>query len=316
MTQLKIYLLVLPFIFLFYACTPFITSTKAHELVDVYHEGKYEKVILMADRFIAKNPLDHNSWAIKGRAQFMLDRPEEAIQSVSRSIEIYPSNHFAYAYRATFYCITDQLEKALADIEIALQKEPQNLDWLLIRGTCSHDTGKFEKAIEAYEEIIQLNPEDFYANVLLGKSLKKLKKYDQAQNYMNLAIIIDPENPMGHEEMGLLMVEIKQFKKAIESYDNAINRYQDDSPEILIAFTLNNRGYAKWNIKSYADALTDINHSLSILPTNSYAFKNRALVYLSTDKKELACLDLQRALELGFQEDYGNEVAELLAEHC
>jgi lipoprotein NlpI len=53
-----------------------------------------------------------------------------------------------------------------------------------------------------------------------------------------------------------------------------------------------------------------------ILPTNSYAFKNRALVYFSTDKKELACLDLQKALELGFQEDYGDEVAKLLAEHC
>lgn len=63
-------------------------------------------------------------------------------------------------------------------------------------------------------------------------------------------------------------------------------------------------------------ALEDINNSISILPANSYAFKNRGLVYLAMKRKEEACTDFMKALSLGFEKYYGEEVNKLIKANC
>ena len=58
-----------------------------------------------------------------------------------------------------------------------------------------------------------------------------------------------------------------------------------------------------------------INKSITIDPSNSYAFKNRAIVYLAIGKKEAAHEDLIHAVNLGYEDYWGNEVNTLLDEH-
>ena len=62
--------------------------------------------------------------------------------------------------------------------------------------------------------------------------------------------------------------------------------------------------------------MTDINHSLILLPNNSYAYKNRALVYLNRKDNDKGCADLNKAIELGYTEQYGDEVIKLINENC
>lgn len=63
-------------------------------------------------------------------------------------------------------------------------------------------------------------------------------------------------------------------------------------------------------------ALEDINYSLKLFPTNSYAYRNRARIYLVMEKTTAACRDLERASVLGFKKQYGEELDKLLKEHC
>jgi regulator of sirC expression with transglutaminase-like and TPR domain len=62
--------------------------------------------------------------------------------------------------------------------------------------------------------------------------------------------------------------------------------------------------------------MKDINHSLDLLPTNSYAYKNRALVYFDLAEKNKGCADLEKAIELGYTKQYGNKVEKLNNEKC
>jgi len=78
----------------------------------------------------------------------------------------------------------------------------------------------------------------------------------------------------------------------------------------------NNRGFAKYKLGDYKGALEDIDLSISLLPNNSYAFRNRALVHLAQNEKELACADMQKALDLGFAQSYGDEISKLQADNC
>ena len=48
-------------------------------------------------------------------------------------------------------------------------------------------------------------------------------------------------------------------------------------------------------LKQYDEALSDIEKSISLDSTNSFAYKNRALVYIGLDSLHLACDDLNKA---------------------
>lgn len=63
-------------------------------------------------------------------------------------------------------------------------------------------------------------------------------------------------------------------------------------------------------------ALADVNKSLKLYPDNSYAFRNRALIYIAQDKLDKACEDITTALDLQYTKNYGNDVLELQKKHC
>jgi len=69
-------------------------------------------------------------------------------------------------------------------------------------------------------------------------------------------------------------------------------------------------------MKQYSLALQDVNKSIGLYPGNSYAYRNRALIYLALNKTGEACADLDAALSLGFAQRYGPEVAELKNKNC
>ena len=54
----------------------------------------------------------------------------------------------------------------------------------------------------------------------------------------------------------------------------------------------------------------------SSFPTNSYAYRNRALVNLELKQNDKACTDLEAAMKFRFTEQYGPEVKELYEQHC
>lgn len=78
----------------------------------------------------------------------------------------------------------------------------------------------------------------------------------------------------------------------------------------------NNRAYNKYKLGDLKGALADVEKSIRLYPTNSYAFRNRALIYIAMKKNANACQDINKALELGFTTMYGDQVEKLKEEHC
>ncbi|NML39719.1 tetratricopeptide repeat protein [Chitinophaga sp. G-6-1-13] len=75
-------------------------------------------------------------------------------------------------------------------------------------------------------------------------------------------------------------------------------------------------GHAKYQLKDLKNALKDIQRSVALDPKNSYAYRNRALVYLAMKQPDKACEDLHRAINLGYTTMYGDDVQQLLEKHC
>lgn len=101
-----------------------------------------------------------------------------------------------------------------------------------------------------------------------------------------------------------------QHEKAIEYFDKVL----EFDPEEPLGFS--NRSFNKFKLGDLQGAMLDIEKSIKIYPANPYVYRIRALIYIEEGKIELACKDLQEALDKGFTISYGEEVIDLQKKHC
>jgi tetratricopeptide (TPR) repeat protein len=188
------------------------------------------------------------------------------------------------------------------------------------------------------------NPESYYKN---GNAKYQLKDYNGAVKDLDRAIELNPKFTEAYHTRAMCYGELEKFDKALADFDNVIelnpgfknaylnrayyvkvykgdyagaiedyNKFIELNTEGNNAFALNNRGFAKFKMHDIEGALSDIESSIKIDSTNSMAFRNRALIYISFDSLKLACKDLTRADELGFTKTYSKEVEELIYRYC
>jgi len=153
------------------------------------------------------------------------------------------------------------------------------------------------------------------AQSLYDKGISKANKgdYSSALANFNKAIELDESNPLFFFARAFYAYEnLENYEKAIEDYTTSIDLKTDDND----AAAYSNRGHARYMLKKYKEAVTDIQKSISLDPMDPYAYRNRALIFIEINNMPMACLDLEKAIELGYVEKYDDEVLKLQEEHC
>ncbi len=165
---------------------------------------------------------------------------------------------------------------ALNELENIYDIEEYRIPSLTIAMNVYSDSGKIEKAIQISKEIIASEPQ-------------------------SLPIIAN---------IGYLYLDSNKPDSAIYYFEKA-NGLQPDHPILL-----NNLGNSYYLKGKLSKALNLIERSISILDTNPYAFRNRALVLIALNRTKEACEDIDKAIELGYLEMYGDDVRELKDINC
>ena len=152
--------------------------------------------------------------------------------------------------------------------------------------------------------------ENFYQKGLVKASKQN---FENALINFNTAISMDSTNPVYYFDRAFYAKEnLGDFSGAIEDYTIAIDMVNGDND----ANAYSNRGHAQMMLEKYKDAITDIQKAISLDPNNSYSFRNRALLFIEIKNMNMACVDLQQSLDLGFTDSYGDEVKELIEKYC
>jgi tetratricopeptide (TPR) repeat protein len=163
--------------------------------------------------------------------------------------------------------------------------------------------------------------------------LAKLGRRDEGIEALKLLIKKYPKFTGGYLNLAFQLGEAGRYDEAIKVSDKALEtiekakrnedltynahkkvKVEDNNGEIPVIY--NNRGYAKYKLGLHDEALKDINTSIDMLPDNSYAYRNRALVYLAINKKDLACEDISKSISLNFTKSYGPEMEQLKQQQC
>ncbi|WP_158858971.1 tetratricopeptide repeat protein [Lunatibacter salilacus] len=295
------------------------TERDIEKAVEYFNSEEYEKALTYVEKLIEKDSTNHISWALKGRALFNIGKEEQGIRAINKAIDINPAYRKAYGFRAVMYSLTGKYEMSqiLSDIDVALSEDSYNSELIKIKANYLQISGQFEKAIDEYDKLLNIEPNNYDIIVLRASANRKLGNLDLALKEFNQAIEIDPAKSFAYEERATFFVEQQQFEKAIADYNKSIETISENKNfQVLKAYSLNNRGFAYFKFGENGKALTDISHSLKLLSTNSYAYKNRAMVYLKNGEKDKGCADLEKANDLGYTEQYGDEVEKLIDENC
>jgi len=282
----------------------------AFKYIDEHNLGK---AINIYNSILSKEPKNAHVYELRGLAYQEMKDYESAFRDFCKSIMSDTSYCLGYLRRGDLLVLGDLFQDAVKDYDMALHFADSNLLKETILVNRSHAKKRLhnaEGAVDDLKKVLELNPVSIGALVNLGTLLPDVGQTQEAISCLEKVIKLDSTFAGGYGNLAFLYSEIGEYKKALQ-ISNALLSFKPNE-----AFALNNRGYIKYKLNDFTGALEDINNSISIIPGNSYAFRNRGLVYIAMKKDSEACIDFKKSLNLGFTDQYGNEVDELVKKYC
>ena len=283
----------------------------AREQLDIHN---YFRAVEAVRRLIACK-IHYFEWQghlIKGKGLFHLGQLEEALSHLESALALEPKDEETQLFTIDCLIALERfLEARLRTISLSnlFPASTSYLDYLL---TIDQLLGDHKKVIHHCDQLIQWYPsESRYfnakgdANLSLGYLVESLECYLEANRLTkdkgHLAII---NNNIGyvHSRMG-------HYARA-KDYLNKSLQYNEE-----FAFALNHLAWVLHKLKQTDEGMKKIKESLKIDPYNSYAYKNRAKIFLDLGQLKKAKVDLLRAKSLDYELLYDNEVNDLIASY-
>ncbi|MCS6821087.1 MAG: tetratricopeptide repeat protein [Microscillaceae bacterium] len=231
-----------------------------------------QAAIKLYDNALERNPLLLKAYIGRARAKLRLRDKEGALLDFSQAIKINPSFAEAYLERGLIKLSLLQYKEAAADFTQALQLQPTLYDTYLPLAQVYEAEGNFALANSFYQKAYEHFP----------------KKLDVLDKYANFT-----QN------------KIKDHAKTIELMNQLIAQVKDE-PSFYIR-----RGTAYHAAQILDKAIADYTQVTKLFPTDGTAFYYRGLAFSNQGKFDLACADMKKAFELGFE-----PAKTLLDKHC
>jgi tetratricopeptide (TPR) repeat protein len=274
---------------------------------------RYKEAMQLYTKAWEKDSMNYRLLLDRGILYVEMKESEKAFYDFSRAIDLRPDSAEPYHRRAVILYSMMYTDEAIMDNTRALElakDDTMRLMSFMNRGADKVQKRDFQGAYEDFTRASLIKPDDIGIINNISTVLDELGREKEAIDNLMRAIKIDSTFIGPYVNIGFLYTKLKRYKEAIVYFNKALIIEKDEP------LTLNNRGLAKYYLNDLAGALDDINKSLSAYPGNSYAYKNRALVYLAKKENDKACADLKKANEKGFTQEYGEEVNELLKANC
>ncbi len=309
---MKYFFLLLTFIFI-----NTINAQSIEEFDTLINKKINQKLFLDADVLADKLKEKHGEvpeyFKFKSSINCLNDNRSLGVGFLFLGLDNYP-NHFGLLLETSNLCMKSGLiDTTLSFILRAEKVCESNDDSLAIqitKGGYYLYNREFEKGILEYEEIIKNNKDCWgcYNNLFI--IYFEQKNYIKALDVMYSSFTIDSTNYTTLNNLGLALSALNRHEEAIYYLDKVLI----EKPES--AYSRSNKAYCLLKLGNPKQALKEINYSISIDNKNSYAYRNRALIYLDLNLVNEACMEIEHGLKLGFEMYYGSELQKLKDKYC
>lgn len=245
----------------------------------------------------------------KGYEKYVDRKYPEAIHYFSRAIDKYNKNSDLFYLRGMAYYYEDMEEEAIKDFDQAILLAPENPMLFYMRGRSRKNNGDRDGAIADYGQAVSLDSNYSSACIERGYLLIDAGKSDEALQFFNLAIRNSYSQPAEvFYARGICLTEAGQYKEAMRSFEQAIEL----KPLYIDAYM--KCGMAAYKLRKIDQALEYYSRVIELDPGNTSIYSLRAEVWLMLKDLNAACIDWNKALQLG-DESAGRKVLQYCSEH-
>lgn len=283
----------------------------AQEQFEIGNYGRVERVaeelINNEDQSFLKEGL-----VLKGSAFYLQNQLQDAYQYFTQAIDRFPDAPMAYLYRFEILIAAQEFEKAKADALTLISLDAENVEYLDKVIQANEHLGDFEAVIEGCDKVLALHPEEPSFLSTRGTAHMALKQFEAGIQDFDLLLknpeLREMDRAYIYNNLGFAHLQNESYSDA----RTALSRSLDLNPDNMLA--MNNLGSVMYELGDMKEAMRWLNKSLDLAPEQSYAYKNRAKIHIKNGDLEEARADLMQAKDLNYDEQYGNEVNELLAQ--
>ncbi len=309
-------LLFISFLFLFFGFNALAQTSDSQKAKQLYDKGEYKDAIKIYAKLAQANTATYMDYYYKGNANLLVRNIQGAYEDYTACIALSDDFSEAYLMRGSLMTNPELIQEALNDLNMAVKyakNDTAKIHALSARAGAKLYTQNYESAMKDCLEALKMDSTSFRsrgAYVNLSTCYGYLKQPEKSLGLLRKMYKRDSTDLSVIGNLGYELSTQGFYTEAVYYFDRALKIKPNDG------FVLSNKSYAYLKLGKVDEALSLIERSVKSDPTNSYAYKNMGLIYLGKKNTQKACESFQIALEKGFTAVYGNEVAELMKEHC
>ncbi|NCC24586.1 MAG: tetratricopeptide repeat protein [Deltaproteobacteria bacterium] len=223
---------------------------------------------------------------------------DSALALFTEALDLEPT--LAEAHYNRGLCRQKRNEQVLAvlDYTEAIRLRPDFSEALNNRGAARFEIGEVDLARDDWEAVLALHPDSAQVHFNLGRYYAEKRQWNRAVIQYGEALAQVSEFPRALNGRGIALLRAGRPEEALEDLNRAVG--MDPSRSLY----LYNRGVVHEALDEYAEALSDYTRAVELDPSLGPAYLNRGLLYQRLGSKDLGCMDLGQACELGLCDRY------------
>lgn len=242
-----------------------------------------------------------------------LGKKDEAFAHVRQAIEAAPHSFLPYHTRGNMYNDLGMMDRAIDDCSTALANandKNERLTGHLNLGACYQRIRRFADALEQCDAALREDTANL--DIMLNRSavLDDLGRSEESITILHHLLEVKPNELTYMNNLGFLLNGKGRFAEAADWFSKGLELRPNDP------YLLNNRGYSRLKAGDTEKALEDVKRSIKALPGNPYAYRNLGLVEQARGRTKEACDAFEKALNMGFTAQFGDEVKKLYDANC
>lgn len=241
----------------------------------------------------------------------------------------------------------DNFKEAFGLLNTSIQRFPKSIKLLQMKALILSEMGRFGEEAEVWTQTLEVVSDDTLFHSFLGNrgmayfrsgkvhkgeiDMRKAYAFDstnvaivsnmvqlehrlgntaEAKRLLNKAYAMGPEEYPILNNMGLYLQKEGDYEASIQWLERALKLNSKE------AYAWSNQAFNYLKMGDLKKAEKYIEKSLQLDPGNSWAYKNKGLILQAKGESQEACRQFDIALELGYTNQYGDEVQKLKQEYC
>lgn len=281
-------------------------AAKAREALDA---NKPYRALKLCNKELGKKIPDAACYALRAEARNRIGEPREAIVDARSALNTASRQNallqMGVAYHAigmrdsAGWCYHQAIDGGAgieADYRLALVER---------------ETGRLHEALARLNRVVTADAKSARYVRERGVTSAMLSDSAAARADLDKAVELEPENPVQWNTRGYYAYAVfGAHQRAIADYDKAIKLDKNHG------YAFNNRGWSRYKLGNVETGLRDIRLAGRKNPSNAMVDRNLGVIAHEQGKTQLACTLWRQAIDKDFTLRFGNEVEELVRQHC